>query len=202
MPAKPGSKFNAVTRRFEPPAEGASNGTSAPVRVQIKQMTGHANEEEMAASLPTNTMETPVDAPKRAYRKKTEAAVDRDPNMDDPVFVESLKKLQGYGVPRLVKGAFAVAEKAMDKDDIRLNRTEEGEVDAYFYVLSKKYGGLDPSKHWLSMLFYFTGMIGSFIVSRVMENSESFQMTMGKFFNKEEEPEPVTETKEGSEQEV
>lgn len=148
------------------------------VRTQIKMMSGHASEEEMAASLPDNTMTTPaLEEPartRRPRRTKEEMAAARaaqageaDPNMSDPKYVKYLAEMRGFGGASLVKGGFNVAAIAAKDESIRLQDEEEAKLDGYFYVMSKKYNVLDPTNHWFTMALYFFGLLGSFIFARV-----------------------------------
>jgi hypothetical protein len=148
------------------------------VRVQVKQMSGHQTEEEMAESLPVNTMalESEETAPvaRRKRRTKEEMARARgevpaglDPNFSDPKYVKALKDMQAFGGSSIVKGGFDVAALAMRDPAIKLQEPEEDRLDGYFYVMSKKYNVLDPTAHWFTMALYFFGLLGSFVFTRL-----------------------------------
>jgi hypothetical protein len=169
------------------------------VRVQVKQMSGHATEEEMIDSLPENTMTAaPADeTPRRKRRTKEEMAAARgqksvvsDPLLDDRKYQEALRDMQGFGGASIVKGSFDVAALAMKDEKISLQSDEEKRLDGYFYVMSKKYSVLDPTNHWFTMALYFFGMLGSFIFARVAEKKgESLVQQFSRWFGLEEEKE-------------
>jgi len=169
------------------------------VRVQVKQMSGHATEEEMIDSLPENTMTAaPADeTPRRKRRTKEEMAAARgqksvvsDPLLDDRKYQEALRDMQGFGGASIVKGSFDVAALAMKDEKISLQSDEEKRLDGYFYVMSKKYSVLDPTNHWFTMALYFFGMLGSFIFARVAEKKgESLVQQFSRWFGLGEEKE-------------
>jgi hypothetical protein len=164
-----------------PRKDAVSNPAPAPspdaVREQVKQMSGHQSEEEMAASLPENTMLPGMEEtvqPRRKRRTKAEMDAARgvpaqgaDPNMTDPKYVKALKDMQAFGGSSIVKGGFDVAALAMRDPAIKLQEPEEDRLDGYFYVMSKKYNVLDPTAHWFTMALYFFGLLGSFIFTRL-----------------------------------
>lgn len=166
------------------------------VRTQVKQMSGHATEQEMMESLPENTMTAPVDdAPRRKRRTKEEMAATRgatvaDPLMEDRKYVKALADMQGFGGSSIVKGGFDVAALALKDAKIELQSEEVERLDGYFYVMSKKYQVLDPTNHWFTMALYFFGMLGSFIFARVAQrNGESLVQQMSRWFGMEEKDE-------------
>jgi len=188
--------------------DAASNPASAPspdtVREQVKQMSGHQTEEEMAASLPINTMalDATETAPvaRRKRRTKEEMARARgelpagspDPLMADPVYRKAIQDMQGFGGASLVKGGFDVAALAITHDPaMKLQETEEERLDGYFYVMSKKYNVLDPSNHWFTMALYFFGLLGSFIFTRVAHKKGNEMIdSLTRWFSGEKEKEP------------
>lgn len=167
------------------PATGAAVQPADGVRPQVKQMSGHANEEEMIASLPTNTMTTAPDSapgtgetPKRTRRSKAEMAEARglkpstvpveDPNMADPIYRRHIERMRSKTGGGIVTGGFKLASKVMDDPKIVLSEDEEGDVKGCFYVASKKFGwGLDPASSPWTMAFYLFGLIGTFVFQRV-----------------------------------
>jgi hypothetical protein len=191
-------KFREKKGTVMPPSEPKPSDT---VRNEVKRMSGHATEEEMAAGLPENTMalaepEMATGKPKRKYAKRgAQAEASADPNLSDPRYVKALADMQAFGGASIVKGGFDVAAIAMHDEKMKLQSDEEGRLDGYFYVMSKKYNVLDPSNHWFTMALYFFGLLGSFIFTRVAHkkgNSMIDQFTRwfgGEKAEKEEIPE-------------
>jgi hypothetical protein len=191
-----------------PKKDAVSNPAPAPsldtVREQVKQMSGHQTEEEMAATLPVNTMtlEETGTAPvaRRKRRTKEEMARARgelpasspDPNMSDPKYVKALKDMQAFGGASIIKGGFDVAAIATHDPAMKLQEPEEERLDGYFYVMSKKYNVLDPTNHWFTMALYFFGLLGSFIFTRVAhkKGNEMIDSLTRWFSGKEEEEKP------------
>ena len=165
-------------KSFPSPEAGAAETSPPEVRQQIKQMTGHASAEEMADSLPMNTMiASEEETPRRKRRSKEEIAASRagtatsstDPNMVDPFYREAIEDMRAFGGGSIIKGGFSTMGVALHDEKIPLTKKEEKRLDGYFYVMSKKYNVLDPSNHWFTMALYFFGMLGSFIFARIAE---------------------------------
>lgn len=189
---RPRSKFPedyAGEQTAAPAPRQAGAEINTPVRPQIKQMTGHMSEEEMAESLPTNTMLVEEDRPKRTRRAKPqEPAI--DPLMADKRYAEAVSNMRGLGAPRVVKGAFNIIGTALENDKFPLNSDEEREVDDYFYVMGKKYSILDPSSSPVWMALYFLGMIITFGLSRFVDfKSDEIKDQIGRWFGKPEKQE-------------
>lgn len=188
-----------------PSVTAQPDASAEPVRPQIQQMTGHANSEEMEASLPTNTMTLAADAdeaPRRKRRTKAEMEASRagevaDPLMSDPVYRKHIEKMQTKTGGGIVTGGFNIASKVLDDPEVALNEDEQDDVKGCFYVASKKFGwGLDPSKSPWAMAFYLFGLIGTFIFKRVAAHkADEWTEQFKRWFKPEEEDEP--EKKEG-----
>jgi hypothetical protein len=177
------------------------SATPEPVRDEVKRMSGFSSEDDMKASLRSDTNQpTGDEKPKRARRTKAEMEATRtatvaDPNMADPRYKEAIAKMNAFGGPKLISGTFAAVGVAMGDRAIPLNTEEKADVDDYFYVLSKKYNVLDPTRHWITMAVYFFGMLGSFILTRVLgSKGNSLSKQIASWFGgeetKEETPEP------------
>jgi hypothetical protein len=177
-----------------------------PVRPEVKRMSGHESEAEMAAGLPDNTMTAAPEAIKRTRRTKAEMETLRsqgaaDPNLSDKRYVSAIAKMNAFGGPKLVKGTFAAVGLATGDKNIPLNQEESDDLEDYFYVLSKKYNVLDPTRHWVTMAVFFFGMLGSFILTRVLgskSNSLAKQIA-GWFTHEEGENEGKAESQEPTE---
>jgi hypothetical protein len=170
--------------------------TETPVRPQIKQMTGHASETEMAENLPTDTMAgapgSPEDEPKRKRRTKAEMDAARgagasldDPNMSDPRYKRIIEKTRAMGGVKIVKSGFALSGKPLDQD-------EELDFDDYFYVVSKKVK-FDPASSWLMMIVWFAGLMCQAIAARVLKSKgEDLMKKVIEWFKPESESKKET----------
>lgn len=178
-----------------PPTTAAPN--TEPVRPQIKQMTGFKSAEEMAASLPTDTMTSaPEERPRKYTRKPKQEEAPRDPLLDDPRYKKAIASMQGFGGPKIVKGGFSAVALATSEPAIALNGEEGEQLDDFFYVLGKRYQALDPSGHWFTMLLYFLSMLGTFIFTRVMSSKgNSLQKQLAQWFGGKDEDEKEEESK-------
>lgn len=166
---------------------------SEPVRPEVKRMSGFGSKEEMAASLRENTNEQTEELkPRRTRRTKAEMQAARgetpiDPNMADPRYRQAIGKMNAFGGPKLISGAFSAVGVATGDKTIPLNPEEKTDVDDYFYVLSKRYNVLDPTRHWITMALYFFGMLGTFIFSRILASkSHSLAKQITSWFTGEE----------------
>jgi len=178
-----------------------------PVRDEVKRMSGHANEQEMADSLPENTMLSGMEeAPRQRRPRRTKAEMDAlrgqatpsaDPLMADPVYARAVQDMQAFGGSGLVKGAFSTAAVAMKDEEIALQTPEEKRLDGYFYVMSKKYNVLDPTGNWFTMALYFFGMLGSFIFARVAKKKGDTLVKQFQSWFSSEETKPDPDAKEG-----
>lgn len=167
-----------VYERNKPAEGGAVTHVAEEVRPQIHQMTGHGSEEEMAESLPENTMQPVVDdKPKRKRRSKEEMAASRgessapmgstdDPLMADARYRKCVEKMRGKTLTTTVEKGFEVAAAATKDRDWLLEKDEVEEVDDVSYVLAKRYPVLDPTNHWLSMAVYSLAILGGLIFKR------------------------------------
>jgi hypothetical protein len=187
-------------------SSGEQEAPAVDIREPIKQMTGHANEEEMAASLPENTMTaTPEeDRPRRKRRSKEEMAAargesapapmaDGDPLLNDPLYQKYMKDFQAFGGGGAVKGAFNIGAPVFKASP--LDEKEEKKVDGFFYCASKRFNFGDPFKNWFTASILFVGMLSSFIVSRVVEvKGNEIQEHFARLFGMKKEEE---EEKEG-----
>lgn len=168
--------------RKKPAEGGAVTGDgfpSDPVRPQIQQMTGHTTEEEMAASLPDNTMTpTEEEAPRRKYTRRTKAEMaaargevpatdpNIDPLMQDERYRKIVEKMRGKTLTTTVTKGFEIAAVSTKDESWKLEREEVTEVDDVSYVLAKRYPVLDPTNHWLSMAVYSFAILGGLIFKR------------------------------------
>src|SRR5580698_5792558 len=105
-------------KKVAPPEGGSVQ--SEPVREAVKQMTGFQSEDEMAASLPENTMtpEPGEDAApvrvRRPRRTKEEIlaarggapAVEDDPLMMDPRYKREVEAMRSMGITTTVVSSF------------------------------------------------------------------------------------------------
>src|SRR5271170_4227270 len=132
-----------------------------PVPLPIKQMSGFASEEEMKASLPSNTMQgSGEEARTRRPRKAKAPEPEVDPLMSDPVYKAAVEEMRSAGLSTTVKAAFKTAAVATKDDEWELQRDEVKQVEGFSYVLSKKYDILDPTRHWVGMAIYFLALMG------------------------------------------
>jgi hypothetical protein len=183
-----------------PPLTGAIS--TDPVRPQIKQMTGFETAEEMRAALPENTSlgSPPMDgytpAPKRSRRSKEEMAAARaaagldvdDPNMLDPRYKKAVENMRSGGLTTAVQAGFKTYAVVSKEPSWELQPDEDQKVDDFSYVLSKKYGVLDPTKHWIGMAFYFVALMGTLIFKRAAKlNAESWMKKLHGFFSSTED---------------
>lgn len=194
------------------PAEGGSIGggeasPSTSINDQIKQMTGFASPEEMAESLPENTMTAPIeeDRPRKKRRTKEEMAASRgeststtvelDPLMQDERYKKIVEKMRGKTLTTTVVKGFDVAAKATEDPEWHLEKDEVGEVDDISYILAKRYPVLDPTNHWLSMAVYSLAVLGGLIFKRAGKAAvgSGIQKLMAMLGGDEEEAEPKKE---------
>src|SRR5574337_552615 len=184
----PGSGPTA-RKKTEPASTPVVN--NAPVREQIKQMSGHANAEEMAESLPDNTMVAPIEETprkKRRTRAEIEAAEGMDPRLTDPHYRKAVAGMSGFGVPKIIKGGFDLTATVSQDVKWKLDDGEKETLDDFFYALGVRYGSLDPMKHWVTTALYFFGMLGTFIMSRAMQSkTNSWIKSFTGWFSGEEE---------------
>lgn len=153
----------------------------APIRSQIKGMSGFGSEEEMAESLPETTIaapgaSAPGEKPKRKRRTQAEMAAVRgqtpgvvteeDVLMQDPRYAKAVGNMRSAGVGKTIKGGFNMAAIQMKDDGWKLEPDEEEDVDDFSYVLSKKYNLLDPTRTWYTMAIYFCALMGTLIFKR------------------------------------
>lgn len=190
---------------IEHPIDGVASDNSG-INPQVMKMTGHQSEEEMAASLPTDTIaaQPEEDRPKRKRRSKEEIAASRgevnptaDPLLADPRYMKAISHASAFGAGKSIKGGFKIAGKIAHKPEIALDREEEEEVDLFFYAMSKRRALADPFATWWGSLLYFTVMMATLIGSRfAMMQGDHFQKQLAKAFGFGEKEETVVEAKE------
>lgn len=172
-----------------PPTAGGAVAEKPRVNLQVQQMTGHQSEEEMVASLPTDTaapVEGESETPTRKRRKKrtiSPVATDVDPLANDVIYQRAIRKSTFMGAPKGVKGAFKVASKITSKPSIALDHNEEEDVDDYFYALSKRRAVFDPFETWWTSLLYFIVMMATLIGTRFAQaQGEGMQKAIAEWF--------------------
>lgn len=190
-------------KKEQPPAGGAVTEpvSNSAVNPMVHKMTGHETEEEMANSLPTNTVTTEAgdDKPARKPRRsKAEMEAGRakvlSPDaalMEDKRYARAVGKATFFGAPKAVKGGFHLAANMANNPEIELNSGENEDIEDFFYALSKRRAVFDPYATWWTSLLYFLAMIGTLIGTRfVKAQGEDFQKSLAKAFGFGAEPAP------------
>lgn len=184
-----------------PPPGGAIQDAAPKINPQVQQMTGHASEDEMVSSLPsdTNTEDnaSPDKQARRRRKVKTPPPVAPTPEQqlaNDPRYQRAIAKATFLGAPKGVKGAFSLAAKIADKPTIALDHNEQEDVDDYFYALSKRRAMFDPFATWWSSLLYFAVMLATLIGTRFAQaQGEQLQKKLAEFFGYGKKGEEVAE---------
>lgn len=187
-----------------PPSGGAVQAAeTGSVNPQVMRMTGHGSEEEMASSLPTNTMELAADeTPKRKRRSKAEMAAGKetpsvDPLLDDRRYQAAIAKASAFGTAKGIKSGFRIAGKIANDESLSLDGEEEKDLDDFFYALSKRRALADPFATWYGTLLYFFVMMATLIGSRFATvKGASFQKSLAEMFGFGEKEKPEGEPKE------
>lgn len=171
-----------ILTQGEPPAGGSVQPVDG-VREVVKQMSGHASEDELRDSLPENTMTDATSEasepakPRKPRRTKEEMARLRgkepeqelDPLMSDPRYAKAVGNMRSAGMKKTVVGGFDTAAKITKDEAWELEKDEVEQVDDFSYVCSKKFPILDPTAAWWTMAIYFFAMLGTFIAKRVAQ---------------------------------
>ncbi len=196
-------------KKDAPPAGGSVQVANEPVREQIKKMSGSQSEEEMAAALPTDTMQSALPGmedltptgrlrrPRGPRKPKPIEEMEVDPLMQDPRYKKAVERMRSAGLSKTVKGGFQGAAVMTKDDDWKLDSEEEGEVDDFSYVVSKKWPIMDPTYHWISMILYFVSLIGTLIFKRAAKmKAESWMKKLSDWFGSGEEEKDAQQVEE------
>jgi hypothetical protein len=159
-----------------------------PEATPIEQMTGHASQEEMLASLPTSTVGVTgqekqrgpngrllkADGTERApkgsgTRRTTQPAV--NPLMQDERYRRAIQGINFFGAPRMINSGFGIAATLMNDPEMSLKETEKEAVDDYFYALSKHLS-FDPMANVVGRLLVLLALIGELVVKRMMKYTD------------------------------
>lgn len=140
------------------------------VREQIRNMTGHATEEDFFNSLPESTLAPSTSSPettegvrtKRKWTRKAKVAVPSEPI--DPIVARFNADATSMGGAELIRAGIDKATK------IPLTSKEDQRLSDFFYVLSKK-ANVNIADSWIGMGCYCVCMLFSFVLTR----SEAFQ---------------------------
>ena len=181
MGRTPGSKNKKTVQ----PASAPASTANVEIRDQIKNMSGFPNEEALSAVIPESTatsLGTSEDKPRRKYTKRTPVATSEDVETDQR-YKDAVARMSSFGGAEAVRTAFNVTGKPLDEK-------ENGEIDDYFYVISKKYS-LDATKSGLFLSLYAVLLLLRLIVTRILgvTSINLFEQFQGLFSNEKEKPE-------------
>jgi hypothetical protein len=176
----------------------------APIREQIKTMSGFSNLEELRSELPETTA-APAEEVRTRRRRRTkaemEAARGGSENMEDKRYADACANMAAFGGARGIKNVFKTAAVVTGKPEIELNKDEAKVWDDFFYVVSKK-SNLDVGKTWYLVTFGILTLMEHVLVRVWQFNQETFTASLFDFFGfgkKEDQTvaseEPATESK-------
>lgn len=154
--------------------------TTAPVRDQVRKLSGFETPEQLEQALPESTTVQPGEPQeKRKYTRRPKPDV--DPAMGDPKYQRAVAKMTAFGGSRVVRTGFKTASVIMQKQEIDLSENEQQEWDDYFYVVGKK-SSFDPTRPWY-LILYGLLLLGEQIVVRLWQsNANSFTNKISELF--------------------
>lgn len=164
------------------------NKPAVEVRPAITNMSGFANADELEKVIPENTLAGNPEKKKRTYSRRPKAEDSEpevNPLMADKKYRDSLERLNGFGGPTALKAVFKATQKPLDSE-------EEADVNAYFYVMSKRFAPLDPSQSIIGMVIMALLLIARLVYVR-MEMAQSMWAQFTKLFEMKQKEEEIDE---------